>query len=167
MSFLLYSSNVLATHIVGGVMYYRYLGTNRYEVTMKIYRDCGDLINTGFDGGLNRDGSPAPALIVSLFRESDNSLQQEITGVTPVITRVEPVIINPCLVATDICVEEGVYTFTITVPNNSDAFYISYLRCCRNNSIDNLVTPGDIGSTVTVRLPPINTQLNNNAIYSK
>ena len=165
MSFLLYSSNVLATHIVGGVMYYRYLGSNRYEVTMKIYRDCGDLINTGFDGGLNRDGSPAPALIVSLFRESDNSLQQEITGVTPVITRVEPVIINPCLVATDICVEEGVYTFTITVPNNTDAFYISYLRCCRNNSIDNLVTPGDIGSTVTVRLPPINTQLNNNAIY--
>lgn len=162
---LLYSTNMFATHIVGGVMYYRYIGSNRYEITMKIYRDCGDLINTGFDGGLNRDGTDAPALIVSLFKESDNSLQQEITGITPVITRVEPVITNPCLDPTNICVEEGVYTFTVTVPNTTDAFYVSYLRCCRNNSIDNLVTPGDIGSTVTVRLPPIATQLNNNAVY--
>jgi gliding motility-associated-like protein len=155
-----------ATHIVGGVMYYRYLGGTSYEITMKIYRDCDPGVNTGFDGGLNRDGTLAPELLISIFRESDNALIDNIVSITPTITRVNPVITNPCLIPTDICVEEGVYVFTITLPNTTDGYYISYLRCCRNNSIDNIVTPGDVGSTVTVRIPPISTQLNNNAIFT-
>ena len=158
--------DMMATHIVGGVMYYRYLGGTSYRITMKLYRDCDPDINTGFDGGVNRDGTAAPALLVSLFKESDNSLINTYGSITPVITRVSPAIVNPCLVATDICVEEGVYTFDINVPNTTDAYYISYLRCCRNNSINNIVTPGATGSTVTVRLPPINTTPNNNAVFT-
>ncbi len=158
--------DMMATHIVGGVMYYQYLGGTSYRITMKLYRDCDPAINTGFDGGVNRDGTPAPALLVSLFKESDNSLINTYGSITPVITRVAPAIINPCLIATDICVEEGVYTFDITVPTTTDAYYISYLRCCRNNSIDNIVTPGATGITITVRLPPINTTPNDNAVYT-
>ena len=48
-------------------MYYRYLGGTSYEITMKIYRDCDPGVNTGFDGGLNRDGTLAPELLISIF----------------------------------------------------------------------------------------------------
>ena len=33
-------TNVLASHIVGGDFYYKYLGGDRYQITMKLYVDC-------------------------------------------------------------------------------------------------------------------------------
>lgn len=152
-----------ATHIVGGVMYYRYLGGRDYEITMKLYRDCNPSITTQFDD----DGATGNAqLVISLYRESDNSLVNTIEDIFPIVTNVNPAITNPCLVPTSICVQEGVYRFNITVPSTTESYYISYLRCCRNNSISNILTPGDVGTTVTVHIPPINTTPNSNAVYT-
>ena len=36
----MHSSSVNATHIVGGELHYKYLGSDRYEFTLVIYRDC-------------------------------------------------------------------------------------------------------------------------------
>lgn len=159
---LLISFNVNATHIVGGVMNYRHLGGTSYEITLKLYRDCSPGISTQFDD----DGSAGAPLVVSLYRESDNTLVQTIENLFPVVTNIDPVITNPCMRITSVCVQEGIYRFTINVPSTTQAYYISYLRCCRNNSISNIVTPGDIGTTVTVRIPPINTYPNSNAVYT-
>ncbi|MFM8949601.1 MAG: hypothetical protein ACKOKB_02355, partial [Bacteroidota bacterium] len=35
-----WSSAGQATHIVGGELYYRYLGNNQYEIQLTVYRDC-------------------------------------------------------------------------------------------------------------------------------
>jgi hypothetical protein len=45
------STQVMATHIIGGNMYYDHLGGNQYRVTLVLYRDCGpdNANNTGFD----------------------------------------------------------------------------------------------------------------------
>ena len=161
-SILFLSINTYATHIVGGVMYYRYLGGRDYEITMKLYRDCGPTITTQFDD----DGTAGQNLVISLYREFDNSLIRTYEDYIPAVSNVNPAITNPCLTPTAICVQEGVYRFNITVPNTTEAYYISYLRCCRNNSISNIVTPGDVGTTVTVRIPPINTFPNSNAVYT-
>ncbi|MEI6312592.1 MAG: PKD domain-containing protein [Bacteroidota bacterium] len=159
--FLFLSIKTFATHIVGGVMNYRYLGGTNYEITMKLYRDNGPSITTRFDD----DGTAGAILVVSLYRESDNALIQTYESYNPIVTDVDPAITNPCLRPTDIRVQQGEYRFNISVPNTTDAYYISYLRCCRNGSINNIVTPGDVGTTVTVRIPPINTFPNSNAVY--
>ena len=33
-------STSIATHIVGGVMNYKYLGNDQYEISLYVYRDC-------------------------------------------------------------------------------------------------------------------------------
>ncbi|HRD39225.1 MAG TPA: hypothetical protein PLC65_11380, partial [Bacteroidia bacterium] len=36
----MYTLQTKATHIVGGEIYYDYLGGNNYKVTLRVYRDC-------------------------------------------------------------------------------------------------------------------------------
>ena len=40
-----------ATHIIGGELYYDHLGGDQYQVSLKLYRDCGpgNVSGTGFD----------------------------------------------------------------------------------------------------------------------
>ncbi len=37
---LLSTMESFATHIVGGELYYTYLGNNQYEIRLTVYRDC-------------------------------------------------------------------------------------------------------------------------------
>jgi hypothetical protein len=59
-----------ATHIVGGEMSYKYLGDNKYEVTLVMYRDCGpdNTRGTGFDS------YAAIGVIKSMFSYSRRNL---------------------------------------------------------------------------------------------
>ncbi len=151
-----------ASHIVGGVINYRWISGTTYEVTMKIYRDCSS--SSDFDGTPGNTRNPTAPL--GIFRESTNSLVSTVGMVNPVITRIYPIITNPCMDTTSICLEEGVYTTTITLPNSTDAYYLSYVRCCRNASISNIPTPGSTGATYTVRIPPTGTYRNSNPVYN-
>ena len=49
-----------ATHIVGGEIYYDYLGGNNYKISMKVYRDCLNGIPP-FDGFPANNGNIIPA----------------------------------------------------------------------------------------------------------
>src|SRR5258708_36220353 len=40
LSFCLLPMKGFSTHIVGGILNYRYLGNNQYELTLTVYRDC-------------------------------------------------------------------------------------------------------------------------------
>jgi gliding motility-associated-like protein len=60
----------------------------------------------------------------------------------------------PCLTEPDICVEEGIYQFETTLPNVGESYHISYQRCCRNITINNIVNPQSQGATYTVELLP-------------
>ena len=159
MLFALTSSEVFATHIVGGVINYVYLGGNSYRVTMRIYRDCSS--TTDFDG---TPGSPDALL--GLYFESTNVLSRTYDLGSPLVASVIPTITNPCMSTTGVCLEEGVYTTTITVPNSTSAFYLSYVRCCRNSGVDNIVGAGRVGATFTVRIPPYGATPNSNPVYN-
>jgi len=65
-----------ATHIVGGEMYYDYLGNNNYRVTLKVYRDC-------INGQAPFDGQPQSGTIayMHVFDSNGNLLQQIDLGV--------------------------------------------------------------------------------------
>lgn len=146
---LLFGPKSQATHIVGGVISYECLGFNSstqmmsIRLTLKVYRDA---INgqAGFD-------NPAS---LGIFRGSNNLLYQNLSLSSPVITTAPIDLSNPCLSVSpgSVEVEEGVYTTTINLPYDADGYYISYQRCCRNNTINNLVQPGSVGATYSIFL---------------
>lgn len=142
-----------ASHIVGGDIYYDYLGNNQYRFYVNVYRDC-------FSSGAVYD-SP---LNFSVFRISNNSrfgdYEFTFNGSQPVPTNFN----NPCGTApTNICTEISVYQQVITLPPLAGGYRVAYQRCCRGPNINNLITPEDTGLTLSVDVP---TSANNNYINS-
>lgn len=126
----------LGTHLVGGELYYDCLGNNEYRITLKVYRDC-------LNGQAPFD---APASI-GIFN-SNGGLVQNIQVTFDVTDNVPLVIDNPCLqVPPDLCVDYAIYSTTVTLPPIPGGYHIAYQRCCRNETIINLVDPGAQGTT--------------------
>ena len=133
--FFLYNLDLFATHIVGGDITVKHLTGNDFEVTMHIYRDC---INgtAGFDN---------PSTI-GLY---DKVTHAEIYTIDmPLISVVKLQLADSCLPASNLCVEDGLFIETITIPNNPNGYYLSWQRCCRNGIINNIVNPGSAGMVV-------------------
>lgn len=135
----------MATHIVGGELYYDCLGGNQYKITLKIYRDCGPNSQAPFDNPAN----------ISVFGPN-NQLLINLSLNFPGATNVPFVATNPCFQAPpNVCVEEAIYTTTVTLPVDAlGSITLAYQRCCRNNSILNIVSPQSTGSTYTETIPP-------------
>lgn len=146
--FVLFALPLQARHIIGGEITYECLGSGsgnsrNYLVTMKIYRDCSS------DGALF--DNPA---VLGIYRKIDNSYSffktQSVThgGITNV-----PPPENPCLILPpNICVQEAIYIFTLNLPVIDGSYFIHWQRCCRNNTINNLISPGATGATYTVEI---------------
>lgn len=139
-----------AAHIIGGELTYECISSGTYRFTLKLYRDCAG-------GGANFDGAPnAPfAATVSIF--SGNSfLPFKVVNLTnPQVEDIPIAESNPCIVPPgNICVQSGVYTWVEQLPVTNETYTISYQRCCRNNTISNLVNPGAVGSTYSVEITP-------------
>ncbi|MCW3076788.1 MAG: hypothetical protein JWO32_1397 [Bacteroidetes bacterium] len=144
-------AQLFSFHIVGGEIIYDALGGNNYRITLKVYRDC---FSNGaqFDGLQNSNGGVTPALLTvydgggTLFGAYDMGL--------PAITHIPPTINNPCIQPPGgICVDEGIYTYTLNLPPKTGGYYLIYQRCCRNSSILNLVAPDAQGSTYYTFIP--------------
>jgi PKD repeat protein len=131
-----------STHIVGGEIYYDCLGGNNYRITLKVYRDCYN--------GIPPLDDPA---YVFIFDAAGNFIDSLALPLPPT-TIVPPVINNPCFTPpTDVCVEEGVYHRIVNLPPIPGGYNITYQRCCRNNTILNLIDPGNLGSTYMAHIP--------------
>ena len=136
------TSQLKASHIVGGEIYYDNLGGNNYKITLKVYRDCFNgvppLDNPAFITIFDKNG-----IVVDTFR-------------IPLISQnnVPPSINNPCIqTPNSVCVEEGIYVGTRNLPPKNGGYYVVYQRCCRNNSILNIVNPGNTGATYWEHIP--------------
>jgi gliding motility-associated-like protein len=141
---LMISSSALSTHLVGGEIYYDCLGNHNYRITLKVYRDCGpnNTLGTGFD-------QQAP---IGIF---NNGVLQSVVNVgVGGITNIPVVINNPCLqVPPNICIQQAIYTTTVTLPPMTGGYDIVYQRCCRNPSIQNILTPSDYGNSYLAHIP--------------
>ncbi len=155
---LLLATNVRAAHIIGGVITYECLGfTNNdpatqsraYLFNMKIYRDCQSN-GAGFDSAF--DGAYVAS--VTVFRAGSNTPIAVYELDPPQINDVDPNPGNACvIVPPNVCVEQGEYVFpVINLPIISESYYITYQRCCRNNTITNIFNPGSSGATYTMEL---------------
>lgn len=149
---LVFSLKSFATHIVGGEIFYDFLGGNNYRITLKLYRDCFT--------GLAPYDNPATIFIFDNSGNLVDSVEIPFPGsiVLPVSVN------NPCFIPpTNICVEEAIYITNVNLPPISGGYNITYQRCCRNNSILNLVNPGDVGSTYMAHIPDPASGVNNSS----
>jgi gliding motility-associated-like protein len=134
---------IFASHLVGGKISYRYLGSNKYQITLSVYRDCS--VTTPFDN---------PAYI-SIFDKATNNLIYN-KGLTLNSQTIIPANLqNPCFAPpAGICLEIGNYIDTVTLAPNSQGYTIAYQKCCRNATLNNIVTPQINGTTITNDIPP-------------
>ena len=159
-----------ATHIVGGEMNYECLGNNQYEIQLTVFRDCingipdfddpASISVFYYDIGLD-------SFILDSFNLSLNVGQLFI----PVINNdtLDPFLSNPCLVIPpDVCVNTTTYTSQLNLPFRPGGYLLAYQRCCRNETILNIVTPDDVGATYTARITPESLNAcNNNAVFNE
>ena len=135
-----------ATHIVGGEVYYDFLGANKYRITLKLYRDC-------LNGQPNFGGLGEGDAILNVTNYNKDVIFQFILGV-PVVSKVPASTNNPCMQSPNgVCVEEGVYTKTVTLPPLTGGYFLIYETCCRNGSVLNLIAPSGQGSTYKSYIP--------------
>ncbi|MEM7105432.1 MAG: PKD domain-containing protein [Bacteroidota bacterium] len=145
-----------ASHIIGGDMSYHCNGNNEFVFTLKIYRDC-------FTGQV---GFSDPATLV-IWAGDDFSSPWAALGVNPEIVNIPPEVDDPCLVIPpNICVEEGTYSLTVTLPFNPAGYHVTYDICCRNPTITNIVDPDVVGATYTVFLSDLaQSSCNNSPVF--
>jgi gliding motility-associated-like protein len=141
--FLLLPFFAQATHIVGGEMNYTCLGDNRYEITLTIFRDCffGDP-NAWFD-------NPAS---IGVFN-ADNELLGQI--LVPLMNNdtLNPVLSGDCFVVPpSVCVHTTTYRAQVELPIIPGGYQLAYQRCCRNQTILNIVEPLASGATYGVTI---------------
>lgn len=146
-----------ATHIVGGEIYYDCLGNNDYRITLKVYRDC-------FNGVAPYD-NPASIFIYDASGNFIDSVEIPFPGSVSLPSAIN----NPCFTPpTNICVEEAIYETTVNLPPLAGGYDIMYERCCRNNTILNLINPGSVGSTYMAHIPDPNLAVcNSSARYNQ
>ncbi|MBP7184688.1 MAG: hypothetical protein KBA06_04190, partial [Saprospiraceae bacterium] len=130
-------NRINATHIVGGELTYKCLGNNQFEITLLVYRDCinGDVYfdNPASIGIFNSNNQLVDSLSMP-FRSVDDTLN----------------IFNPCLVSQpNVCVHRTVYRDTIDLPFLTGGYTLAYQRCCRNETLNNIVLPLETGATYT------------------
>jgi gliding motility-associated-like protein len=110
---------------------------------MKVYRDC---LN-----GVPPFDDPAFFTIFDMFGNPVQTLQ-----ISPLsVITVPPTNNSPCAPSSsgNACVEEAIYQTLVHLPPLMGGYYITYQRCCRNNTILNLVNPGGIGATYWEHIP--------------
>lgn len=150
-----------AKHLVGGDIEYTCLGedingNNLYEITLSVYRDCQATVdfptNTPFD----------TEVILYIYNSQTNLLETSLlipltdTLVLP-LTGSDTCVVPPA----NLCYARGTYTSRVTLLDNAAGYEIVWGRCCRNETIQNILQPGEFGMAVSTRIP--NTALCNNS----
>ena len=153
-----------ATHLEGGQMTYRCLGTNSigygiYEVTLVIRRDCEH----------GAEDAPFDSLAkVRVFGGRNNPLNflgKQGNFFFPIIEESQTTVTDSLCASNceELCLEEATYQLTLELPMRDDGYYLSYQRCCRNEVLTNVIQPLQTGGTWFVRITPESMQSCNNS----
>ena len=144
---------LVARHIIGSDFYYTCKGNGRtantkaYEFSLTMYRDCSN----------NTQAAPYDVdATFGIYRFDGNRYiyLDQFTVNHSVPKSIKPDN-NPCLIIPpNVCVEEASYGFTVDLPIINETYVIYYMRCCRNNTIINLVAPNNTGATFFIEINP-------------
>ena len=162
---VMFFSPARASHIVGGEMTYRCLGSpfsgfTRYEVRLDIYQDC--------IGGLPDAIAQDNPAFLGVFQANGTPYAFDSVSVSSTII-VPPNFNNSCInQAPPVCLRKATFIRVFDLPNNNSGYLIVYQRCCRNGAILNIENPDQVGATYFCRIPPRPTATsvcNNSAVF--
>ena len=164
-----------ASHIVGGEVFYTYLGpgvganTSRYLISLRLFRDC----NQPCGGQTGVACLPTVANIgiftnaVPFGRVLDVQLPR--TSFVPITLSAYPACIN---VKPPVCYEVATFSGEVTLNNNAAGYRLSYQNCCRVTSANvtsNASTPTGVpGATYEAVMPGTDllpTGVNSSAVF--
>jgi len=132
-----------ARHLIGGEISYTCIGGDDYQISLEIFRDCNCVNCADFD-------DPANVVIFN----ANGVQQQNLSIPNPDVINVPLNTSGLCLENTpDVCVERGLYQTIVNLPPLPGGYNVVYQRCCRNETIDNLSSPNDQGSTYIIAIP--------------
>lgn len=148
---LLIAFPVLASHIVGGEFELLYINGSTYRLNMILY----------FDKINGNPGARDPSVTASIYRKSDNVLMNSV--LLTLISEADVSYTQPSCSKGEIETSKIIYSSTLIlasdVYNDPQGYYISWQRCCRNYSIDNIFSdpPGgtSAGQTFYLEFPPV------------
>jgi gliding motility-associated-like protein len=147
--FIIPTTSLNATHIVGGRIGYNCLGGDQYEIVLSIYRDCynGDQQAPFDDPAYVAIYDQSGVLVdnISMPLMEDDTLTSFIT--------------DPCLVIIqEVCVHTTTYRKVVTLPFLTGGYTLAYQRCCRNITINNIIDPVATGATFDIKLSELSMQ---------
>jgi len=151
MAFLTFQSDLNATHIVGGELKYKSLGNNQYEITLTFRRDCFlGAANAPFDN---------PALIHVYNGNGNRQNQIGASGILKMdlnnADTLNAIIRSDCgFEGAQVCVQETQYKQVFTLPFNprGNGYILTYARCCRNETLENVIDPLNTGGSWVARI---------------
>ncbi len=156
---LMVASTSHAAHIIGGDITYvctgpgSTTGTMNYEFSMVVYRDCS---RDGEPGVANFFDNPA---VIGIHRQLSSGNYEHVQTQN-IRVRSEAFVMpddsNPCIILPpNLCVRRAEYSWTITdLPVIDEQYMVSYQRCCRNNTVQNIEAPGDQGAAFFTIITP-------------
>ena len=123
-----------ATHLVGGEIDVKSIGSNNFEIIITLYFDCINGSPVTFD----------PTMNIGVYDKVTNAFQQSDT--IPFTDSLTLQLGDSCFTPPNLCVRKQRYFGTINLPNNPNGYYLSWHRCCRNTIITNILNPGSSGN---------------------
>jgi len=149
-------ASIFATHIVGGDLNYKYLGNDTFEIRLTVFRDCYN--------GIPDFDNPASLGIFDV----NNNLVMQVMMLFLSKDTLPNTVNSPCFTPpTDVCYEVTTYIDTLYLPPVPGGYQLAYQRCCRNNSIINIVAPYDAGATYYATIPDTGlVQINSNPVFN-
>lgn len=129
-----------ATHIIGGDFSVEWISSNEFRPELKIFRDCNSTIE--FDS----------LIAITLYDSNTDTVFGIFEMHNPVIDFI--ILGDECYTPTGLlCVEQGVYSDTISIPYNPGGYYMAWQTCCRNDGIVNIQNPVSQGMVFVCTIP--------------
>ena len=152
-------ATAFATHIVGGELYLIDRKTSDYRFTLGL--------NLYFDDINGNPQAEDAQITVSIYRKSDNELMGNY--VLPRVSNNYISYNSPACTVTNLRTRILGYGIDIYMSpvdfSDSQGYYAVWERCCRNNTIININTPGAVGNAFFMEFPPV-TDTRGNRIYN-
>jgi len=124
-----------ATHIVGGEMELVHNTGDSYTLLVNLYFDAANGNATALDADLT----------ASIFDKSNNSRMANV--LLPLTSNTFVNYTNPACAKPNLSTRKLVYSKLINLPasiySSPQGYYVAVERCCRNNSISNILDPGN------------------------
>ena len=147
MMMLFITAPLRGTHIVGGEMTYTYLGNNQYKLRLDLYIDC----IKGNPQAIESDRYALFAIFTGSNRQMLSGYPVSVSRKGP--ERIEKTNYNCIAVKPNACVDHYWYERTVTLSPRTGGYYVSFQRCCRNGTINNILDPGGTGANYWAFIP--------------